>query len=93
MKRETLRRVVRGRLWPPGEEAFEVSSRPGNTAVRRPVEAADVTASRAVALREPYTFLAPGERAFPDKTTARPRGIKRERDPRGVIRAGFPVSR
>ncbi|MFI9814342.1 FAD-binding oxidoreductase [Saccharothrix variisporea] len=45
--------------------------------------------------RKPYTFLAPGEsasQAFDDATLARLRRVKRDRDPRRVFRANFPVS-
>ncbi|MFC8047535.1 FAD-binding oxidoreductase [Nocardia sp. NPDC057353] len=43
---------------------------------------------------KPYTFLAPGESAelaFDPATLARLRQVKKDRDPRGVIRANFPV--
>ncbi|HEX2317101.1 MAG TPA: FAD-binding oxidoreductase [Thermomonospora sp.] len=42
--------------------------------------------------RKPYTYLAPGEdatAAFPADTVARLRDLKRDRDPHGVIRAGY----
>ncbi|KOX17138.1 FAD-linked oxidase [Nocardiopsis sp. NRRL B-16309] len=48
----------------------------------------------AVSGRKPFTFLAPGESVrsvFPEEALARLRGIKRDRDPRGVIRSNFPV--
>ncbi|RKS05844.1 FAD/FMN-containing dehydrogenase [Nocardiopsis sp. Huas11] len=48
----------------------------------------------AVSGRKPFTFLSPGEdprAAFPAPALARLRGIKRDRDPRGVIRSNFPV--
>lgn len=44
--------------------------------------------------RKHYTFLAPGERAssaFSGETLARLRDLKRARDPRGVLRANYPV--
>jgi hypothetical protein len=43
---------------------------------------------------KPYTFLTPGETAsaaFDSATLTRLREIKRDRDPRGVIRANYPV--
>lgn len=48
----------------------------------------------AVSGRKPFTFLAPGEsarEAFAERDLARLRAIKRERDPRGVLRSNFPV--
>jgi FAD/FMN-containing dehydrogenase len=47
-----------------------------------------------VGRRRPYTLLAPGDSAadaFTPEALDRLRRIKRERDPRGVIRANFPV--
>ncbi|MFC3985372.1 FAD-binding oxidoreductase [Streptosporangium jomthongense] len=44
--------------------------------------------------RKPYTFLGVGERAaaaFPGDVLARLRDVKRARDPRGVLRANYPV--
>ncbi|MGW6625488.1 FAD-binding oxidoreductase [Nocardia sp. NPDC055002] len=44
--------------------------------------------------KKPYTFLAPGESAqaaFDTATLDRLREIKRNRDPRNVVRANFPV--
>lgn len=44
--------------------------------------------------RKPYTMLHDGDSAasaFPRETLARLRDLKRTRDPRGVIRANFPV--
>ncbi|MFI6322735.1 FAD-binding oxidoreductase [Nonomuraea sp. NPDC050556] len=44
--------------------------------------------------RRPYTFLAPGDNAasaFSGETLARLRELKRARDPRGVLRANYPV--
>ncbi|WP_049564474.1 FAD-binding oxidoreductase [Nonomuraea sp. SBT364] len=49
----------------------------------------------AVSGRKPYTFLAPGEsatQAFPAETVARLARIKQDRDPRGVVRANFPIT-
>ncbi|WP_440107136.1 FAD-binding oxidoreductase [Streptosporangium sp. H16] len=46
--------------------------------------------------RKPYTSLSPGERAaaaFPGDVLARLRDVKRSRDPRGLIRANYPVLR
>ncbi|MGJ6964139.1 FAD-binding oxidoreductase [Streptosporangium sp. G11] len=46
--------------------------------------------------RKPYTSLSPGERAasaFPADVLARLRDVKRSRDPHGLIRANYPVSR
>ncbi|NKY25398.1 hypothetical protein [Nocardia gamkensis] len=43
---------------------------------------------------KPYTFLTPGETAsaaFDSAPLTRLREIKRARDPRGVIRANYPV--
>ncbi|MGW3353073.1 FAD-binding oxidoreductase [Nonomuraea rubra] len=44
--------------------------------------------------RKPFTMLGPGERAaaaFTELDLARLRDLKRARDPRGVLRANFPV--